>query len=170
MGKHLTLHGDGVKDVAFSVEDLDAILVRARARGAKVRRLRSLRSRSPLFECDRPQLPRWCATSGRSPTTTGGAASQWCRPTGTPRTPSSRGKTTREYSCPATKSPGKRCARNLYRDFKLDEMTFFRRTISWPSCRPLASCTSTTSSATSLTWPWRTPPSGTSCGQSLTPR
>ena len=36
MGKHLTLHGDGVKDVAFSVEDLDAILARARARGAKL--------------------------------------------------------------------------------------------------------------------------------------
>lgn len=36
MGKHLTVHGDGVKDVAFSVEDLDAILTKARARGAKV--------------------------------------------------------------------------------------------------------------------------------------
>ena len=36
MGKHLTMHGDGVKDVAFSVEDLDAILAKARARGAKV--------------------------------------------------------------------------------------------------------------------------------------
>ena len=37
MGKHLTVHGDGVKDVAFSVEDLDAILAKARARGAKVK-------------------------------------------------------------------------------------------------------------------------------------
>ena len=36
MGKHLTAHGDGVKDVAFSVEDLDAIMVRAKARGVKV--------------------------------------------------------------------------------------------------------------------------------------
>ena len=36
MGNHLTVHGDGVKDVAFSVEDLDAILTKARARGAKV--------------------------------------------------------------------------------------------------------------------------------------
>ena len=37
MGRHLTDHGDGVKDVAFSVEDLDAILAKARARGAKVK-------------------------------------------------------------------------------------------------------------------------------------
>ena len=36
MGRHLTDHGDGVKDVCFSVEDLDAIVARARARGAKV--------------------------------------------------------------------------------------------------------------------------------------
>ena len=36
MGKHLTAHGDGVKDVAFSVEDLDAIMVRAKQRGVKV--------------------------------------------------------------------------------------------------------------------------------------
>lgn len=26
MGRHLITHGDGVKDVAFSVEDLDAIV------------------------------------------------------------------------------------------------------------------------------------------------
>lgn len=26
MGKHLVLHGDGVKDIAFEVEDLDAIV------------------------------------------------------------------------------------------------------------------------------------------------
>ena len=26
MGAHLTAHGDGAKDVAFSVEDLDAII------------------------------------------------------------------------------------------------------------------------------------------------
>ena len=25
MGEHLVTHGDGVKDIAFSVEDLDAI-------------------------------------------------------------------------------------------------------------------------------------------------
>ena len=50
MGKHLTLHGDGVKDVAFSVEDLDAILAKARARGAKVKvaRFRISNSRNPL--------------------------------------------------------------------------------------------------------------------------
>ena len=36
MGKHLTFHGDGVKDVAFSVEDLDAILIKAKSRGVKV--------------------------------------------------------------------------------------------------------------------------------------
>ena len=28
MGAHLTAHGDGAKDVAFSVEDLDAIIGR----------------------------------------------------------------------------------------------------------------------------------------------
>ena len=26
MGDHLVMHGDGVKDIAFSVEDLDAIV------------------------------------------------------------------------------------------------------------------------------------------------
>ncbi|KAK6637295.1 hypothetical protein RUM44_007710 [Polyplax serrata] len=33
---HLIKHGDGVKDVAFSVEDLDAIVKTARTRGAKI--------------------------------------------------------------------------------------------------------------------------------------
>ena len=33
MGRHLTDHGDGVKDVAFTVEDLDGIMAGARARG-----------------------------------------------------------------------------------------------------------------------------------------
>ena len=28
MGEHLTKHGDGAKDVAFTVEDLDAIMER----------------------------------------------------------------------------------------------------------------------------------------------
>ena len=36
MGAHLTAHGDGVKDVSFSVEDLDAIMQRAKAKGVKV--------------------------------------------------------------------------------------------------------------------------------------
>ena len=36
MGEHLTLHGDGVKDVAFAVEDLDGILEKAKARGVKI--------------------------------------------------------------------------------------------------------------------------------------
>ena len=36
MGKHLTFHGDGVKDVAFTVEDLDAIVIKAKSRGVKV--------------------------------------------------------------------------------------------------------------------------------------
>ena len=36
MGAHLTAHGDGVKDVAFAVEDLEAILERARKKGVKV--------------------------------------------------------------------------------------------------------------------------------------
>jgi 4-hydroxyphenylpyruvate dioxygenase len=35
MGAHLVRHGDGVKDVAFAVEDLDAIVKRAKERGAK---------------------------------------------------------------------------------------------------------------------------------------
>ena len=26
MGSHMTLHGDGVKDISFEVEDLDAIM------------------------------------------------------------------------------------------------------------------------------------------------
>ena len=35
-GPHLMKHGDGVKDVAFNVEDLDAIFKRAKQKGAKV--------------------------------------------------------------------------------------------------------------------------------------
>jgi len=36
MGTHLVKHGDGVKDVAFEVEDLDSIIKRAKQRGAIV--------------------------------------------------------------------------------------------------------------------------------------
>ena len=36
MGDHLTKHGDGAKDVSFSVEDLDAIMERAKKKGVKV--------------------------------------------------------------------------------------------------------------------------------------
>lgn len=36
LGDHLVRHGDGVKDVAFEVEDLDVIVRRAKERGAKV--------------------------------------------------------------------------------------------------------------------------------------
>lgn len=35
-GRHLTKHGDGVKDIAFDVEDLDAIVKVAKERGADV--------------------------------------------------------------------------------------------------------------------------------------
>ncbi|RWS25842.1 4-hydroxyphenylpyruvate dioxygenase-like protein [Leptotrombidium deliense] len=34
MGNHLVTHGDGVKDIAFAVEDLDAIVAVAKQRGA----------------------------------------------------------------------------------------------------------------------------------------
>lgn len=37
-GQHLIKHGDGVKDVAFDVEDLDVIVQRARERGATILR------------------------------------------------------------------------------------------------------------------------------------
>lgn len=36
MGSHLTLHGDGVKDVAFTVQNLEGIMERAKQRGVKV--------------------------------------------------------------------------------------------------------------------------------------
>ncbi|XP_064478423.1 4-hydroxyphenylpyruvate dioxygenase-like [Ornithodoros turicata] len=36
MGPHLVKHGDGVKDIAFSVEDLDSIVKRAKERGATI--------------------------------------------------------------------------------------------------------------------------------------
>jgi 4-hydroxyphenylpyruvate dioxygenase len=36
MGDHLVKHGDGVKDIAFCVEDLEYIVQRAKERGAKV--------------------------------------------------------------------------------------------------------------------------------------
>jgi 4-hydroxyphenylpyruvate dioxygenase len=35
-GQHVTKHGDGVKDIAFEVEDLDAIVSYAKKQGAKV--------------------------------------------------------------------------------------------------------------------------------------
>ena len=36
MGEHVVKHGDGVKDISFSVEDLHAIMERAKQRGCKV--------------------------------------------------------------------------------------------------------------------------------------
>ncbi|XP_012413460.1 4-hydroxyphenylpyruvate dioxygenase [Trichechus manatus latirostris] len=36
MGDHLAKHGDGVKDIAFEVEDCDYIVQKARERGAKI--------------------------------------------------------------------------------------------------------------------------------------
>ncbi|XP_051693743.2 4-hydroxyphenylpyruvate dioxygenase isoform X1 [Oryctolagus cuniculus] len=38
MGDHLVKHGDGVKDIAFEVEDCDYIVQKARERGAKILR------------------------------------------------------------------------------------------------------------------------------------
>ena len=35
MNKHIQLHGDGVKDVAFAVDDVAAIFTEAVARGAE---------------------------------------------------------------------------------------------------------------------------------------
>ena len=35
-GQHAIKHGDGVKDIAFEVEDLDAIVKLAKARGAEI--------------------------------------------------------------------------------------------------------------------------------------
>ena len=35
MGDHLVTHGDGVKDIAFSVEDCKALFAKAVERGAK---------------------------------------------------------------------------------------------------------------------------------------
>ena len=36
MSDHMKLHGDGVKDIAFSVEDIDSVVKAARERGAKI--------------------------------------------------------------------------------------------------------------------------------------
>lgn len=36
LGAHLVRHGDGVKDVAFQVQDLDGIMKKAKERGAKI--------------------------------------------------------------------------------------------------------------------------------------
>ena len=35
MGAHLVAHGDGVKDVAFSVEDLDGIMITCKKKGVR---------------------------------------------------------------------------------------------------------------------------------------
>lgn len=36
VGGHIIKHGDGVKDIAFSVENIEVIVDRARERGAKI--------------------------------------------------------------------------------------------------------------------------------------
>jgi len=36
MGKHHTSHGDGVKDVSFTVEDLDGIMMKCKEKGVKI--------------------------------------------------------------------------------------------------------------------------------------
>ena len=36
MGNHLVLHGDGAKDIAFEVEDLEGIIEHAKAKGGKI--------------------------------------------------------------------------------------------------------------------------------------
>ena len=36
MGEHLVAHGDGVKDVSFTVEDLDGIMEKCKAKGVCV--------------------------------------------------------------------------------------------------------------------------------------
>ena len=36
MGRHLTDHGDGVKDIAFHVEDLEGIMIKCKEKGVKV--------------------------------------------------------------------------------------------------------------------------------------
>jgi len=36
MGEHLVAHGDGVKDVSFSVEDLDGIMAQCKKKGVKI--------------------------------------------------------------------------------------------------------------------------------------
>jgi len=36
MGAHMVRHGDGVKDVAFTVEDLDGIMIKSKEKGVKV--------------------------------------------------------------------------------------------------------------------------------------
>lgn len=36
MSQHLSTHGDGVKDIAFSVQDLDSVIASARKRGARI--------------------------------------------------------------------------------------------------------------------------------------
>ena len=33
MGEHLVAHGDGVKDVSFTVEDIDGIMEQCKAKG-----------------------------------------------------------------------------------------------------------------------------------------
>ena len=49
MGQHLTFHGDGVKDIAFAVEDLDSILIKAKSRGVKVINVNFIFSLRQLF-------------------------------------------------------------------------------------------------------------------------
>ena len=51
MGAHLVRHGDGVKDVAFSVEDLDAIVARAKEKGVSVALALQLICRAGHFRC-----------------------------------------------------------------------------------------------------------------------
>jgi 4-hydroxyphenylpyruvate dioxygenase len=62
MGEHLSKHGDGVKDVSFAVEDLDAIFNRAVERGATI-------VRKPWEETDDSGTVRFCTIQTYGDTT-----------------------------------------------------------------------------------------------------
>ena len=76
------MHGDGVLDIAFLVDDVDAVLRRGRRAAAR----------------------RWPASRTTGPTTTAASAGRRSAPTATRCTRSSRWPTTPARSCPATRS------------------------------------------------------------------
>ena len=50
MGEHLVAHGDGVKDVSFTVEDLDGIMLQCKAKGVS----KNILSKTLMYKLCKP--------------------------------------------------------------------------------------------------------------------
>lgn len=142
MGEHLTLHGDGVKDVAFEVEDLDAIMERAKGKNCKV-------VKNIWEESDEHGTVRFATVQTYGDTT---------------HTFVERGKYNGLF-LPGYKAPRMKVRQPSERTSILDKLDgpFDFRTLFWRSSLPVRVwSTSIMWLATSLSCRWRTSPSGRS--------